>query len=213
MSAAHGGDSIALQRVRTLIRVAERTPKWQRTPGQMHLLVYWRGPKTLVTATLLPSSEALEIFVDASTYGIGFIFNSRWLAWKFIPAHPLLPLGPDGKLIMSWAELVAVEMGIRTLITAGLRNVMVIVRSDNQGVVVALDSRKWTQKYDLNDIVKRILHFSGKAGLSLKMKWIPTKENPADDPSRGVYPPAELAFDCRPSIPRTLSEVIQNVEY
>jgi len=212
MSAARsGGDSIALQRVRTLIRVAERTPKLQRTQGQIHLLAYWRGPKTLPTATLLASSEALGIFVDASTYGIGFIFNSRWLAWKFVP-HPLLPLGPDGKLIMSWAELVAVEMGMRTLIAAGLRNVMVIVHSDNQGVVVALESGKWTQKYDLDEIVKRILLFSGKAGLSLKMKWIPTKENPADNPSRGVYPPAELAFDCRPSIPRALSEMIQEVE-
>jgi hypothetical protein len=207
MSAAHEGDPIALQSVRTLIRAAERTPRRQRTPAQTHLLVYWSN-RTLATAGL-PSPEAHEIFVDASAHGIGFIFNDRWLAWRFTTAHPLLPLGPDGRLIISWAELVAVELGIRTLIAAGFRNAMITVRSDNQGVVVALTSEKWTEKYDLDGIVKRILQLSRKAGLSLKMKWISTKENPADDPSRGVYPPIESAFHCRPSIPRALSDLIQ----
>jgi hypothetical protein len=102
-------------------------------------------------------------------------------------------------------------MGIRTLISASFRNVMVTIRSDNMGVVTALKSGKWTQKYGLNEIVKGILRLCRKAGLSVNVKWISTKENPADNPSRGVYPPTELAFHCRPSIPCNLSELIQDV--
>lgn len=213
MDNAREGDSIALRRVRALVLAAAQTPRRQRSPVQKHLLVCWKGPRTLATPALAPSdSEAPKIFVDASAYGIGFIFNKSWLAWRFTTTRPLLPLGPDGKLVMSWAELVAVEMGIHTLLAAGFRDVMATVHSDNMGVVTAMKAGKWTQKYGLDEMVKRILGLCREGGLGLKMRWIRTKENPADDPSRGIYPASELAFNCRPLIPYNLSELIQDVE-
>lgn len=149
--------------------------------------------------------------MDASAFGIGFILKEKWLAWRFTAAHPLLPRGPDGKIIMSWAELIAVEMGIRTVISAGFRDVAVTVHSDNQGVVMALKSGKWTKKYGLEETVKDILGLCRGAGLSLTMKWIRTTDNPADDPSRGFYPPAESSFEYRPVIPPKMYGLVQDV--
>lgn len=152
-----------------------------------------------------------EIFVDASGRGIGFIFGDKWLAWQFPVYHPSLPLGPDGKVVMSWAELVAVELGIRTLLAAGYRNSTIIVRSDNTGVIKALGDRKWVRKYGLHDVLERICALCDKGRLRLQMKWIWTKVNPADRPSRGVYPPRTLLFQHRPEIPTELSDMIQEV--
>ena len=152
-----------------------------------------------------------EIFVDASGRGIGFIFGDKWLAWRFPAHHPLLPLGPDGKLVMSWAELVAVELGVRALLAAGYRDSTLIVRSDNAGVIKALKDKKWITKYGLHDVLQRIVALCDEGKLWLQMKWVSTKANPADRPSRGVYPSKTLLFQHRPEIPIELADIIEDV--
>jgi len=212
ITAAHSGDAVALQTVLALIKKAERTPKQQRTDAQKFVLKTWRRKPATSPRADTQTTDSPEIFVDASSYGIGFILHDNWLAWRFrLAAHRLLPLGSDGHLVMSWAELIAVELGIRALLSANYRNTIVLIRSDNTGVVKALNEGKWTQNYGLSDILDGIFDLCKSAGLHLKAEWVWTKENPADKPSRGVYPAMELHFNYHPELPHHLAELMEEV--
>ncbi|KIJ07705.1 hypothetical protein PAXINDRAFT_158345 [Paxillus involutus ATCC 200175] len=73
----------------------------------------------------LPNS----IFVDASTsFGIGLLLDGRWLAWRLLDGW-----NTDGCDI-SWAEMVAIDLGLRTLIHSGFKDCHLLFHSDNKGV-------------------------------------------------------------------------------
>lgn len=170
------------------------------------------APATAGPAVLVLSTSTLpDMFVDASAHGIGLVFDNMWLAWTFSPRHPHIPLGPDRKPIMSWAELIAVELGVRTLLAANYRNVSITIRSDNEGVVQAFKFRKWIPKFGLDDILQRILRLCEPGGIQLRVKWVWTKANPADNPSRGVYPPSSMMFTHRPDLPQNMIGLVKDV--
>jgi len=218
-------DTEALDEVRLLIHDAQRTHKSKRTPAQLCLLLEWRTPSSSsVRVPSTPSTSSInsssgpttnkspasrEIFVDASAIGIGFIFNDRWLAWTFVQGHPDIPLGPDGHVVISWAELTAAEMGILAFVSAGYRNTQVILRSDNEGVINALKKKTWTKNFGVDEILKRVLKICQDYNLDVVPVWISTKTNPADKPSRGVYPPKNLMFGHNPAIPSHLQSVLK----
>jgi len=223
------GETEALDQVRLLIKDAHRTPKSKRTAAQLYLLLTWRTPKfstsspspinaptTLAalshlnppTPTHDPQFPSPEIFVDASRFGIGFILNESWLAWSFNQGHPDIPIGPDDNIVMSWAELIAAEMGILTLVTAGYRNTKITLRSDNDGVIAAFTKRTWTKNFGLDKILERVLKACKDAGLVVIPKWISTKVNPADKPSRGTYPSPDLIFGHHVEIPKYLQGIL-----
>lgn len=225
MAAAHEGNTTALAEVKKLIVHAERTPRHSRTKGQKYILLNWRSPSssgrntnlTLVSTqpqpippvySLPPSSKGIEIFVDASAVGIGFVFKTQWLAWKFKRTSKI-PLDKNGRIVMSWAELLAVEVGLRALITAGYRSTTISLRSDNTGVVEALQKKSWCQRHGIEEILVNILALCGEYGIKLKPSWVPTKENPADMPSRGLFPPWSLIFNFPPKLPTRLSELLE----
>ncbi|KAF8873012.1 hypothetical protein CPB84DRAFT_650909 [Gymnopilus junonius] len=154
-----------------------------------------------------------EIYVDASGQGIGFVCDGRWLAWTFTPNHPAIPRDSTGRVVMSWAELVAVELGLLTylgspeLLNSNLNSNpgssppspsssspkskqtsrTLLIRSDNEGVVNALHTHTWTTAYGLSGILARILSRARESGVKIQAKWVSTKANPADGPSRGVF--------------------------
>jgi hypothetical protein len=79
-----------------------------------------------------------------------------------------------------------VELAVRMLIAGKFTGCHVIIRSDNKGVVGALKagrSRGTQQSAVLREIVKLIQEHE----LWISTTWIPTLENPADGPSRGVF--------------------------
>jgi hypothetical protein len=225
-SAQIPGNESALNQIKTFIRNALRTAPKKQTPEQRFALalldsasVRSRRSSTfsLHSIVYLPSQLAqssssslspLKIFVDASEHGIGFILNDRWLAWTF--THNI-PRGSNKKIIMSWAELIAVELGILTLLAGGYRDSQVLVKSDNRGVVAALTKKKWKPKYDLDIILARILRLCEEAPLELKAQWLWGKKNLADGPSRGQYPPADLMLDYTPRIPQHLEELVNQI--
>lgn len=43
------------------------------------------------------------------------------------------------------------------------------------------------------------------------MKWVASKDNPADGPSRRVYPSRGMMFGSNPVVPDHLSSVLQEV--
>jgi len=231
MRAAHKrSNPIAFRQVKALFKKAVRTKPKQRTPAQIYVLDNWdnhsarsrRSSTFSLHSTADPPSQAPEssslslpfpkIFVDASAYGIGFIFNDRWLAWTFTPNHPNIPLGRNKKIIISWGELIAVELGILTLLSCGYRDVKVLVKSDSTEAVDALMKRKPKPNHGLDDIRTRIFDLCNEARLELEMDLIPGKENPADGPSRGEYPPLDMMLDHSPRIPRQLQGVVIQVE-
>jgi len=82
-----------------------------------------------------PKPLDTKLFVDASTgWGIGLILDGKWLAWQFKEGW-----NSEGREI-GWAEMVAVELATRTLITEKYANCHIIVRSDNKGVVGTLEA-------------------------------------------------------------------------
>lgn len=222
-SAHEPGNKSTLKKVKAIFKKAVRTVWKKRTPEQIYILTHWdsaslRGRSSSTLCLPLPSSplaqssslslSSLKIFVDASPHGIGFVFIDRWLAWNFTPNHANMVLGPDNNIIMHWAELIAVELGILTLLAGGYQDIQVLVMSDNMDVVSALKNKKWTPKYGLDVILARILHLCEEASLELKAEWISTKENPADGPSRREYPPVDMMIDHIPSIPKHLEGLL-----
>lgn len=79
------------------------------------------------------------------------VLNNKWLAWP-------LKVGwkSDGRDI-GWAEMVAINLAVKTLVNAGYANCHVILKSDNMGVVDALAagySRSNQQNFILRHIVE-----------------------------------------------------------
>jgi len=94
-----------------------------------HLSAEWCG----MAITCKPAPHVSEIFVDASTsWGIGFIMDGKWLAW------PLIPGWKSDNCDIGWVEMVAVELALHAIITAGIQNAHLIFCSDNSGVVGAM---------------------------------------------------------------------------
>jgi hypothetical protein len=74
-----------------------------------------------------------KLYVDVSSgWGIGLILDSKWLAWQFKDGWK-----SEGCEI-DWAEMVAVELAVRTLIAGRFTGCHIIIRSNNKGVVGAL---------------------------------------------------------------------------
>jgi hypothetical protein len=155
-----------------------------------------------------PEPLATVLFVDASTgWGIGLILDGKWLAWQFKDGWK-----SEGREI-GWAEMVAVELAVRTLITGKFAACHVIVQSDNKGVVGALKagrSRGTQQNLVLREIVKLIQGHD----VWISTKWIPTLDNPADGPSRGTFPGRESLYAFPPKLPFHLSSFVHKaVDY
>ena len=118
----------------------------------------------------------------------------------------------EGKEI-GWGEMVAVELPIWTLVTAKFSNVHVIMRSDNQGVVGALKAGR-SQGTQQNAILREIVRLIQEHKLWVSMIWIPTSENPADGPSRGMFAGRKLLYAFPPKIPFHLEKFVhKTVDY
>jgi hypothetical protein len=147
-------------------------------------------------------------YVDASSgWGIGLILDRKWLAWQFKEGWK-----SEGRKI-GWAEMVAVELAVRTLIAGNFTGCHVIIHSDNKGVVGALKAgRSWgTQQ---NTVLREIVKLIQEHELWISTTWIATLENPADGPSRGVFPANSLLYAFPPKIPFRLKGFVHNaVDY
>lgn len=130
----------------------------------------------------IPAPSAVEIFVDASTsWGIGLTVDGDWDHWQLRDGWK-----SDGRDI-GWAEMVAVELGLRVLIERGHKNEHIRLRSDNQGVVGALEAGK-SRGMQANRILQRIVCLMLEHDIWLSVEWVASADNPADAPSCGLAP-------------------------
>ena len=155
-----------------------------------------------------PAPLTNSLSVDASTsWGIGLVLDGRWLAWQFKDNWK-----SEGREI-GWAEMVAIELALHTLITAKFTKCHLIIRSDNQGVVGALKAGK-SRGTQQNLILREIVKLIQDNELWISTIWIPTSENPADDPSRGIFPGKDLLYAFPPRLPFHLTSYIHKaVDY
>jgi hypothetical protein len=169
-------------------------------------LSWWRAQLSLPWCGLHikepPPPLHNEIHVDASTsWGIGFVMDNLWLAWHLIPGWQ------SADRDIGWAEMVALELALHSVIAAGYKCVHLIVRSDNQGVVGASHAGK-SRNCASNRILRHIVNLFQDHDLWFTVKWISTDHNLADKPSRGIFPPAAKLFRTAPRIPAHLSPFV-----
>ena len=121
-------------------------------------------------------------FSDASSgFGIGIIIGNQWRAWRLVPGWKA-----DGRDI-GWAEAVGFELLARALCAVSLPGQFLRVFGDNQGVVEGWwkgRSRNW----ETNKVFRRIHSIADTHQCTFITRYVTSSQNPADGPSRGVYP-------------------------
>ena len=121
-------------------------------------------------------------FSDASSgFGIGIVIGDKWRAWRLVPGWKA-----DGRDI-GWAEAVGFELLARTLCAASEPGQHLRIFGDNKGVVEGWwkgRSRNW----ETNKVFRRIHDLADTHQCSFITRYVASRENPADGPSRGLYP-------------------------
>ncbi|KAF7306188.1 Reverse transcriptase domain-containing protein [Mycena indigotica] len=160
----------------------------KRTPNATVLedLAWWRAElaNTFCGSALIrpPAIHPVEFYVDASTsFGIGVIFDGVWQSWQLRPGWKA-----EGRDI-GWAEMLAIELGLRLAIHRGFSDTHFKVNSDNEGVIGALDGGK-SRNPEQNRILRRIVSLLRSHSLWVTTTYIPSALNVADRPSRGLEP-------------------------
>lgn len=124
-------------------------------------------------------------FSDASSkVGIGIVIGDRWRAWRLLPGWK-----EEGRDI-GWAEAIGMELLTRTILNANAPP-GIQVFGDNTGVVEGWWSGR-SRNTQTNRVFKRIHELLEERDTILTTRYVNTAKNPADDPSRGTFPPRHL---------------------
>ena len=127
----------------------------------------------------------LRAFSDASSgFGIGIIIGERWRAWRLRPDWSTF----HGKKDIGWAEAVGFELLIRAIDVQLPDARHVILHGDNTGIVEGWCVSRHRNRA-VNAIFKHIHSFLESANhvLGVATRYVPSENNPADQPSRGIY--------------------------
>lgn len=199
-----------LTSLETFMGVFGNRPFMPRTPPQhtQSDLDWWTEQLTTssLTRVLRPPQPIIDTraFSDASSeVGIGIVIDERWRAWR------LLPGWKAERRDIGWAEAVGFLFLITTILELWkerARGVHFRVFGDNNGVVEGWwrgRSRNWPT----NTIFRRIHQASTDADATFHTRYVTSEENPADDPSRGIYGPIDLLLPRIP-IPTELEKYV-----
>ena len=177
-----------LTKLESMLRIFHETPHKPRHPPR-HTdkdLLWWL--RTLSEPTLareIPGAHEIvdiQAFSDASSsVGIGIVIHGWWSAWTLKPGWNI-----DGRDI-GWAEAVGMELLIRFILTRIPRGTRFKVYGDNRGVVEGWWSGR-SRNPQTNDVFKRIHLLLRIHGGAVFTRYIPSASNPADGPSRGIFP-------------------------
>ena len=116
----------------------------------------------------------------------------------------------DGRNI-GWAEMVAIELGLLFAVHQGYSDVHFTVKSDNQGVIHAIEGGK-SRSPEQNSVLQRITSLLAHHKIWISSFYVPSVDNLADRPSCGLpvldclratstfaIPPSLRPFLIRPS--------------
>ena len=158
----------------------------RRTPNKTILadIQWWRDclTRSFCGSSLLPPPplSPINFWVDASTeWGIGVVFNNEWDSWKLRDNWK-----SNGRNI-GWAEFVAIEIGLLLAVERGHHNTHFLIRSDNQGVIYAIQGGK-SRSPEQNIVLQRITNILSIHSLHISSLYVPSADNISDRPSRGL---------------------------
>lgn len=151
-----------------------------------------------------PQASDIEIWVDASTsWGVGVVFDGEWETWKFKDGWK-----KNGRDI-GWAEFIAVELGLLTAVARRLSDIHLVMKSDNQGVIAALAGGK-SRNPEQNRVLQRTVAIMQEHAIWLSSKYVESKINLADRPSRGYALKGSPRFEKPIRLPNYLTPYIIN---
>lgn len=165
-------------------------------------LQWWRDTLQQETCgSLVPrDTHNLDVWVDASTWGIGIIIGGRSAAWKLAADWEA-----DGRDI-GWAEMVALELACMYL-TKDHKDVTIIVHCDNTGVIGAW-SKGWSRNFHVNFAIRRAVYVCMSPNLGILPEYVESKYNKADRLSRGLTAPRITTRLPRISLPLELRQFL-----
>jgi len=129
-----------------------------------------------VTRTLRPHGplQDLHLFVDASTtWGIGIIIRDRWASFQLSPNWKIA--GRD----IFWLKMIAIELLVYFLEELGFHNCCLLIHSDNQGTIGALD-KGCSPNSHINLSVRCTYLIFSHLSISPEIIYIESAANPAD---------------------------------
>ncbi|KAJ3505465.1 hypothetical protein NMY22_g17578 [Coprinellus aureogranulatus] len=135
-------------------------------------------------------------YSDASTgVGVGIVIGHKWRAWTLRSGWRTR----DGVKDIGWAEAVGFYFLIVALTQLVARGTHLRLHGDNEGVVDAWRNFR-SRNAATNKVFELIHDHLERYGFidCIHPVWVPSKDNPADEPSRGVFPPTA---DLLPPIP------------
>ncbi|GBE80149.1 hypothetical protein SCP_0213520 [Sparassis crispa] len=152
--------------------------------------------------------QDLGIWVDASSsWGIGIIVCGEWSAWHW--QGPINTWKGQGRDI-GWAEMVAVELAIRTVDALGYHDATILVRGDNKGVEGAF-ARGRSHNFQVNSSIRRAEVIAMSLNILFIVRYVNTKDNLADPVSRGDPTPSMSHRQPPFQLPEELVSFLVNV--
>jgi hypothetical protein len=122
-------------------------------------------------------------YSDASSgFGIAIWIDGRWRAWRLKRGWDR-----DGRGI-AWAEALGMEFLVRSLIDARAADCHLRVWGDNTTVVEGWWNSRSRDRF-VNDVFRRLHPLLRSSSITAHTRYVESASNPADKPSRGIYPP------------------------
>ena len=211
---AHPDGRPYLASLESMLGIFHDNPHLPRTPPRQLPtdLDWWTTElsKPTIGRSIPTAHEVLDInaYSDASSStGIAIIIGKRWRAWNLIPGWN------TDKRDIGWAEAVGFEFLVRTIahLNPTDREEHFEIYGDNQGVVEGW-KRGRSRNPRINEVFKRVTTLLREAGIVIHTRYVRSAKNPADDPSRGIYPPKTLLLPPL-DIPEELRQFITNFDH
>ena len=105
---------------------------------------------------------------------------------------------------IGWAEMIAIELGLLFAIHQGFSDTHFVVNSDNQGVIHALEGGK-SRSPEQNTVLQWITSLLARYKIWISSNYVPSIDNLADLPSRGLPVPDYTRTVSTFTVPPSLS--------
>jgi hypothetical protein len=130
----------------------------------------------------------------SSSFGIGAVLSNHWSMWSWAPRTSV---GPKQTYDISWAEAVAIELGLclaaQLDLLAVARGCPILIRSNNQGVVAIVNNGR-ARNHEANKVLKHIYTFLAQHCIRLTTIYVPSQDNISDTLSQGDITALVKAF-------------------
>jgi hypothetical protein len=103
--------------------------------------------------------------------------------------------------------MVAIELGLLFAIHQAHTDIHLVIRSDNQGVIHAIKGGK-SRSFEQNTVLQRITSLLSHYRLWISSVYVPSLDNLADLPSRGLPVPNHTRVISTFSLPSSLQPFI-----